>query len=967
MRVKSKGFVRTALAAAVAASLFIPSVSYSLGMGNVQVRSALNQRLNAELELFSVKANDLANLIVKISTQALAGNLSAQAANFDYSIETRRGRYFLKLVSRQPVREPLLNFLIELEWPQGRLLKELAIFLDPPISSVDPALTAGLPPKVPVKQKPTIQRTRPGQDSRSSPRASQPRSAPAQAPTATEIAGSYGPVARGETLWRIADGLRPSGVSIPQMMQALYEANPRAFSKPGLDYLMAGVTLQVPSVGGATPNVAAKPKSEASPQVADEQVEVRLVPPSEQEVASRTVSLPGSASTEQEGGPARLRIASLRDLQAQVQTAQSDEPDILVAQTATAESTISDTSTESTVSDASIAAAESTSPETEAATAEMPLDSSTLAVEETTAPETPSEPQPTETLVQPSPVQPQQSEQLGAPSGAETANTEAVSTESAGTEADSTEPPGTEASEPVGTEASETVSAEAQTEPQAAVATVETSREQPSVSGLDIVGMLIKLQSDPAGVWDDIQRHPMGLPIAGGVFIVLLLLIAMVARRSRKSEDYTEIERDLALSAAAARANEATQIVHRSSAEQQAEIAARMRLQRVDFLIAGGSYQEAEKILRRALSENPFDLNIKEKMLYVYYKSGNADQFITVAESIRSQVDNEQSPLWQKVVKQGRRIYPGHPLFELTAEEDTIIFTPETTVEEGANDDGASREAPAESERGVVLDFGAARTTAEQDKTEDYTQITLNDSAVELSTGEAGAQADAPPADASQTDAPQLDQHEWRDGTAGDGNSMVFSSVAEADDDRAQGVDKLALDEQELQFDFDSGELTTDPNLEYPEDEDDVTLRFDIEQGDTEQSSPSNADTDHEEFDLNALSFDDDAPQYQAEADEALQDVAAAAMDESDKAMSLDSDQEQPDEEDSRLISAALDGDATQVMGTGDYVEIKLDLATAYLEMQDQAGAVSLLEEVVNEGSANQQTRARELLAQIGR
>ncbi|MBK8964900.1 MAG: hypothetical protein IPM75_18240 [Candidatus Competibacteraceae bacterium] len=53
-------------------------------------------------------------------------------------------------------------------------------------------------------------------------------------------------------------------------------------------------------------------------------------------------------------------------------------------------------------------------------------------------------------------------------------------------------------------------------------------------------------------------------------------------------------------------------------------------------------------------------------------------------------------------------------------------------------------------------------------------------------------------------------------------------------------------------------------------------------------------------------------------------------------------------------------------MDTTDYVETKLDLATAYLDMGDQVGARGLLEEVLSEGGASQKQRATDLLKKIG-
>jgi FimV-like protein len=52
--------------------------------------------------------------------------------------------------------------------------------------------------------------------------------------------------------------------------------------------------------------------------------------------------------------------------------------------------------------------------------------------------------------------------------------------------------------------------------------------------------------------------------------------------------------------------------------------------------------------------------------------------------------------------------------------------------------------------------------------------------------------------------------------------------------------------------------------------------------------------------------------------------------------------------------------------GGADYVETKLDLAAAYLDMGDQVGARSLLEDVIKEGDAGQKQRAEALLKKLG-
>ena len=56
----------------------------------------------------------------------------------------------------------------------------------------------------------------------------------------------------------------------------------------------------------------------------------------------------------------------------------------------------------------------------------------------------------------------------------------------------------------------------------------------------------------------------------------------------------------------------------------------------------------------------------------------------------------------------------------------------------------------------------------------------------------------------------------------------------------------------------------------------------------------------------------------------------------------------------------------SRTLDASDYVETKLDLASAYLDMGDQVGARSLLEDVMQEGSAAQKGRAAELLKKLG-
>lgn len=66
------------------------------------------------------------------------------------------------------------------------------------------------------------------------------------------------------------------------------------------------------------------------------------------------------------------------------------------------------------------------------------------------------------------------------------------------------------------------------------------------------------------------------------------------------------------------------------------------------------------------------------------------------------------------------------------------------------------------------------------------------------------------------------------------------------------------------------------------------------------------------------------------------------------------------------LSKLALDSPPGSGDAGADYIETKLDLAAAYLDMGDQVGAKGLLDDVLQEGDATQKKRADEMLKKLG-
>lgn len=230
----------TARLLAAALLLWLPLHVLGAGLGKLTVSSALGQPLAAEIEIVSLQAGEEDSLAARFAPNEAyrqAGiEFNPALIGVRFSIERRGGRPYIKLVSAAPVNEPFLNVLVELSWNSGRLVREYTFLLDPPEykgPQVAPA-PAVRPPAVTTPVQP--------------PRAVQERPiAPSQASGqgAGKASGTY-EVKKGDTLAKIATQTSPGGVSVQQMLIALYRANPDAFVGDNINRLRAGRILNVP-------------------------------------------------------------------------------------------------------------------------------------------------------------------------------------------------------------------------------------------------------------------------------------------------------------------------------------------------------------------------------------------------------------------------------------------------------------------------------------------------------------------------------------------------------------------------------------------------------------------------------------------------------------------------------------------------------------------------------------------------
>ncbi|MDQ6680945.1 MAG: LysM peptidoglycan-binding domain-containing protein, partial [Pseudomonadota bacterium] len=268
MKRNSKFSARVALTGAAAASLLIAAPhAAALGLGRLSVQSALGEALRAEIEVTSMTAEEASNLRIRVAPPE-----SYRAANVDYNpvlpstkavLERRPdGRQFVRLTSDRGVQEPFVDVILEISWATGRLVRDYTLLFDPP-----PTLRAGAqaPAAAPLAAAPTFNSPiispapRPMTPSRAERQAAARQAAadaaanaePRRPVQASGIDGEDYRVKPGDSLSRIAGMTQRSGISLDQMLVALFRANPQAFIDSNMNRLKAGVVLSVPSANAA--------------------------------------------------------------------------------------------------------------------------------------------------------------------------------------------------------------------------------------------------------------------------------------------------------------------------------------------------------------------------------------------------------------------------------------------------------------------------------------------------------------------------------------------------------------------------------------------------------------------------------------------------------------------------------------------------------------------------------------------
>ncbi|MDQ7734554.1 FimV/HubP family polar landmark protein [Halomonas sp. SpR1] len=206
----------------------VSPIALAIGLGQASVSSYLNAPLDASIPL--IESSDYALDDIRVSVAdpsdfATAGlEWTPLAASVRTQVVEQQGQRQVRLSSDQAMQEPWLDLLLTVEFPGGEQFRDITLLFDPQGYSQQGQRQTASASAVATPVAEARHAASPGAHGNAS--------------------SAY--IGSGDTLWSVAERIKPGEVSVQQMMVALLEANPEVFPSGNINDMRAGQTLRIP-------------------------------------------------------------------------------------------------------------------------------------------------------------------------------------------------------------------------------------------------------------------------------------------------------------------------------------------------------------------------------------------------------------------------------------------------------------------------------------------------------------------------------------------------------------------------------------------------------------------------------------------------------------------------------------------------------------------------------------------------
>lgn len=241
--------VRRWCVAVAAASFMYSALASALGLGEITLHSALEQPFNADIELVETAGLNAEDIHVGLASPEAFSRAGIDRLFFfndlRFTTVINGNRGVVHVVSKKPVTEPYVSFLVRLARPNGDQVHAYTLLIDPPDSPQGRAASRG---------RWTEPKTHNVTDARM----------PVAPPQAVQ--GNHYTVAKGDNLASIARRLQGPGgkTSAAEIAQGIQALNTQAFPSGNSTKLKTGQSLLLPDTA-VLPRTVSAPVAAAVP------------------------------------------------------------------------------------------------------------------------------------------------------------------------------------------------------------------------------------------------------------------------------------------------------------------------------------------------------------------------------------------------------------------------------------------------------------------------------------------------------------------------------------------------------------------------------------------------------------------------------------------------------------------------------------------------------------------------------
>ena len=234
--------------------LLLPLVGNALQLGKIVVTSSQGQPLNAEIEMMLTPGEDLSKLKTSLATKESyeSQGIERLAIHNNISVELQKnekGQTILKLKSTQPVPDPFLDLLIQVDSVKGRNYREYTVLLDPPetpiiqqekIVAIDKAEPLPMNDKKEVKESVDKNKITFEKENKNNLK-------PLEKNKPADLSSKSITVKPADTIYKIARENKIPGITTEQMVVGIFNLNELAFTNKNINGLEVGQKIALPT------------------------------------------------------------------------------------------------------------------------------------------------------------------------------------------------------------------------------------------------------------------------------------------------------------------------------------------------------------------------------------------------------------------------------------------------------------------------------------------------------------------------------------------------------------------------------------------------------------------------------------------------------------------------------------------------------------------------------------------------